>query len=158
MQRQRATTDKLHGAGPGLAVAALAAGLAGAALAQSGVKNAAVKARMALMGEIKDATAVIGGMVKGEIAFDAGKAAAARTALMRHAQQIAPVFEARETDPKSESRSEIWSDWAGFVGKADALAVAAGALDTGSAAGLAAGMGALGKSCGGCHKLFRIDK
>ena len=144
--------------GPALAGVALVCGFAGAALAHSGVKNAAVKARMALMGEIKDATAVVGGMTKGEVAFDAARAAAARAALMSHAGQIAPAFEARESDPKSEARPGIWSDWADFAAKADVMAAAAAALDTGSLVGLQASMGDLAASCGGCHKLYRIEK
>ena len=132
--------------------------LAGAALAHSGVKNAEVKARMGLMGEIKEATAVLGEMAKGQRAFDAAQAAAAREVLIDRAGRIGAAFEAEETDPKSEARPEIWSDWPGFTAKADAMAAAADALQVGSLAEVRAGMSGLAESCGGCHKLYRIDK
>ncbi|MDQ2090895.1 c-type cytochrome [Marimonas arenosa] len=150
--------DMKNGHRTGWLAVGLVWALAGASLAHSGVQNAAVKARMALMGEIKEATGVIGGMVKGEIAFDPAKAAVARAALVRHASEITPAFEAQETDPKSEARPEVWSDWAGFAARAEAMATAAEALDTGSPEALADGLGALGQSCGGCHKLYRIEK
>ncbi|WP_161594648.1 c-type cytochrome [Marimonas lutisalis] len=139
-------------------VAMAAIGLGTAVLAHSGVKNPAVKARMDLMGEIKDATGVLGGMAKGEIAFDPARAAAAREALIEQAGRIPPAFEARETDPKSEARDEIWTDWDGFIARARAMEDAAAALNAGSLDGVRAGMGALGQSCGGCHKPYRIDK
>lgn len=138
--------------------AGLILGLTGGALAHSGVKSAAVKARMALMGQIKEATGTLGGMAKGAIAHDAAKAAAARAALIEHAGAIGPAFRAQESDPKSEARPEIWSDWDGFTTRAAAMEAAARALDTGSLAGIRDGMAGLGASCGGCHKAYRIEK
>ena len=138
--------------------AALALMLSGSALAHSGVKNEAVKTRMALMGEIKEATAVLGDMAAGKRAFDAARAAAARARLIESAGRIGAAFKAPARDPKSESRPEIWSDWPMFRAKAKATRVAAEAMAIGSIGGIRAGMGALGKSCGDCHKLFRIKK
>ena len=136
----------------------LTLGIATAALAHSGVKNAAVKARMNLMVEIKEATGVIGGMAQGKMAFDATKAAAAQQALLAASQKVVAAFEAEETDPKSEAAARIWTDWDGFVTEANALEAAAGALQTASLDDLRAGLRDIGKSCGGCHMTYRIDK
>ncbi|MBV2359213.1 cytochrome c [Thalassococcus sp. CAU 1522] len=129
-----------------------------AALAHSGVKNAAVKARMDLMGEVKAATATLGDMSKGAKPFDAAKAEAARAALERHATRIPALFKAPESDPKTEARPEIWTDWDGFVAIADRMETVASAMDTGSLKTLRAGMGRLAKTCKSCHEAFRIKK
>lgn len=131
--------------------------LAGAALAHGGVGNPAVKARMELMTDIKDATGIIGGMAKGKMAFDPDRAAAARAALRSSAEKIAEAFEDPAVDPKSEALPEIWENWDDFSAKADALVQAASGMETGTLEGVQAGLGALGASCGGCHKLYRMD-
>ncbi|MBR9652417.1 c-type cytochrome [Thalassovita aquimarina] len=131
--------------------------LAGTALAHGGVSNPTVKARMALMEEIKNATGVIGGMAKGKMAFDPDRAAAATAALQASAAQIADAFEAPANDPKSEALPEIWENWDDFSAKADDLVRAASGMETGSLEGVQAGLGALGATCGGCHKSYRMD-
>ena len=137
---------------------AVGAALATAAFAHDDVKNPAVKARMELMGKVKDATGVLGGMAKGEMDFDETKASAARAALIEHAAAIPAAFEANETDPKSTAKAEIWLNWADFTEKAGALGAAAEAMDTSAQEWLGAGMGGLGGSCAGCHKVYRVKK
>lgn len=138
---------------------ALAAALiAGTALAHQGVKNPVVLDRMQLMTGVKDATGTIGGMVKGAIPFDADRAAQARAALIAYAQDIPAHFEAQETDPKSEAKPEIWTDWDGFLKAASDMEVAARGIDTTTPEGLAAGLRQLGASCSGCHQPYRISK
>ncbi len=141
-------------------VAAMAIGavFTGAAFAHEDVKNQAVKARMELMGKVKDATGTLGGMAKGEMAFDEVKATAAKDALVEHAAAIPAAFEARETDPKSTALPAIWENWNDFVLKAGAMEKAAGELDTSAQEWLGAGMGSLGGSCAGCHKIYRVKK
>jgi cytochrome c556 len=131
---------------------------AGAALAHSGVANPAVKARMDLMGQIKEATAGLGKMAQGAVAFDAVAAAKLAQALANHAAEIPAAFEAEETDPTSEARPEIWSDWAGFVADAETLGSAARAMQTASREDVQFGMRAVAKACSSCHENFRIDK
>ena len=128
------------------------------AAAHEDVQNEAVKARMMLMKDIKAAMGTIGGMAKGAVAFNADQAAAAKAALVAAAPQIAIRFEAPETDPKSEARPEIWQNWPDFVQKADDFGAAAAGLQTASVDDLKAGLGAIGKTCGGCHKPYRVDK
>lgn len=148
----------MTGTGKRLIWVACCIGLASTALAHSGVKNAAVKARMDLMGEIKDATAVLGSMAQGKAAFDAGRAAQARAELEALSGRVAEAFSARESDPKSEAQPVIWSDWAGFEAKADVMLRSVTAMRTDTLEALRADMPKLGASCGGCHKLYRIDK
>ena len=136
----------------------LGATLAGAAFAHEDVKNPAVKARMELMGKVKDATGALGGMAKGEMAFDEAKATAARAALIKHAAAIPAAFEAKEMDPKSTALPAIWDNWDDFVTKAGAMGNAAEALDTSAQDWLGAGMGGIGGSCAGCHKAYRVKK
>ncbi len=132
--------------------------LASVAMAHEGVKNEAVKARMILMKDIKDAVGVLGGMAKGEVSFDAAKADAAKEALIRHSAQIPAAFEAEEMDPKSESKPEIWETWEDFVSKSEALGAAAGELDTSDQAWIGPGMGKIGATCKACHETYRVKK
>lgn len=141
--------------------AAMALGLAalgGVALAHEDVKNEAVKARMMLMEDIKDAVGILGGMAKGEVAFDAARADAAKEALISHAARIPEMFEAEEMDPKSEAKPEIWENWSDYVNKAEALGVAAGELDTSDVAWMGPGMGKIGGACKACHEDYRVKK
>jgi len=131
---------------------------AGFALAHSGVMNPAVKERMDLMVDVKDATAVIGKMAKQELPFDTATAEVARLALIEHAEQIPVLFEANERDPKDEAKDEIWRNWDGFVEKANAMRIAAEAMDTSSLNTLRLGLGPLGQSCSGCHETYRVEK
>lgn len=129
--------------------------IASMALAHNGVKNPAVMARMQGMEQIGAASKVLGNMARGRIAFDAEAAASAKAALAQHAAEIPALFEAQEDDPKSEALPAIWSDFADFTAKADALRDAAEAMDVTSAETIAAGMGAVGGSCRSCHKAYR---
>ena len=90
-------------------------------------------------------------------------------AVANHANQmaeaaalIAPAFKKPLTEGATDSKPEIWSDWAKFeVAIADyeaaarALAEAANGSDPGA---VGTAMRGLGKSCGGCHKPFRKPK
>ena len=129
--------------------------VASAAMAHDGVKDPTVQARMHLMEEVKNATGVLGGMAKGSISFDAAQAKSAADSLAASAAAIPAAFEVEATDPASESLPVIWTDFAGFSDKAMALQTAAEAVDTSSLDGVRAGMQAVGRSCGGCHKTYR---
>lgn len=128
--------------------------LASAALAHSGVKNPAVKVRMALMDDIKNATGTLGKMVKGELSFDPGQAEAAQMVLISAAEQIPEAFSAPETDPKSEALPAIWDQWDRFVADSDTMGRAALDMNTASLDGIRAGIGALGKAAGTATQHF----
>lgn len=128
---------------------------AGLVHAKEGVQNPAVKARMDAMATIAANTKALGQMAGGAAPFDAAKAAEYAAALSATAATAADLFVAPETDPVSDARPEIWTNWADFSAKADALAAAAQALDTASVETLAAGMPAVAGSCKSCHSQYR---
>ena len=137
---------------------AMALGLmlvAGAAIAAEGLQNPLVKARMDVMGTNGANAKILGEMAGGKAPFDAAAAAEAAATLAASALQITDVFEPQEDDPVSKAKPEIWANWDAFGGKAEALILAAQALDTSSLAGVQAGMGAVGGACKDCHTTFR---
>ena len=79
-------------------------------------------------------------------------------ALLDAAGRIEAAFEAPESDPKSEALPAIWTDWPGFQSVTTQMLTAVGALDPASLDGVRAGIGPVGKSCGGCHEKYRVKK
>ena len=138
--------------------AMLLVGITTAAFAHSGVKDPDVKARMHLMGQIGTATGVLGNMARGTLDYNAEAASQAREALIKGGNAIAEAFQTEAHDPKTEARPAIWENWPDFVAKAAVLEDAARAMDPGSLVGVRTGMGAIGKSCGGCHEDYRVKK
>ena len=128
-----------------------------AVVAHTGVKNAAVKARMDGMSAIADNVKVLGTMAKGQIAFDAQSAQAAARAIASHSAQSVALFTPNETDPMTEARPAIWENFADFTQKAEALdALATGlAASMNSVQDVQAAMVPLGASCKACHSLYR---
>lgn len=129
--------------------------IATAAAAHEGVKNPAVKARMHAMDVISDNLKTIGSMAQGKVAFDATAAQDAVNEIAAQAEQIPTLFEAQETDPKSEAKPEIWTNWDDFVAQADALTSAAQKVDASSAKGLGQGLATIGGTCRSCHMQYR---
>jgi cytochrome c556 len=70
-----------------------------------------------------------------------------------------PAGSGKEAWAKSEALPVVWSDHAGFTGKAHALAVAADKLDavaqSGNAAAVGPAMHDVGAACKGCHETFK---
>ena len=87
----------------------------------------------------------------------AAAAQTAATAIARHSAETPALFEARETDPKSEAKPAIWADFADFTAKADALESAAleisETLTTPDE--LVPSVQRLGQACKACHSLYR---
>ncbi|MHA6324680.1 c-type cytochrome [Roseivivax sp. CAU 1753] len=133
-------------------------GLATALAAHEGVKDPVVVKRMALMTDIKEDTAVLGGMVKGRVDFDAALAAEIKAALVDHARLIPEHFEPRADDPKSEAMPDIWRDWKDFEDKSEAMRIAAEELDTTGSEALRASFGQFARSCRACHENYRSDE
>ena len=133
----------------------LSVGLSTAAFAHQGVKDAKVKAWMHAMTEAGQASKTLGQMAKGSIPFDAETAQAVRTQLISIAGDIPALFETPASDPVSEALPSIWEGFDDFTVKSEAMSAAAEALDLSNADSLAAGMTALGRSCGGCHRSYR---
>lgn len=127
-----------------------------AAVAHAGVENKAVAARMAGMKAIGGSMKTLGGMAKGAVEFDVAAAQAAVDTIEAQSAQIPTLFEAQETDPMSEAKSEIWSNWDDFVAKSNALNAAAASVTITDADSVGAAMGAMGGSCKACHKDYRL--
>lgn len=130
--------------------------VAGVAVAKEGVQDPTVKARMDLMGTIGMNVKVLGDMATDKAPFDATAAAAAKEALVAASADIAAKFEPQATDPVSEAKPEIWTNWDDFVAKGEALNAAAIAIDPASLEGIKAGMGAIGGTCRDCHSTYRM--
>lgn len=133
--------------------AALAASVA---FAKEEPTDPTVKARVAVMAAIGKNTKVLGDMAGGKAPFDAAAAASAKQAILAATAEIAPKFEPQASDPNSEAKPEIWTNWVDFVTKADAAKAAATALDAGSLDSVKVGMGALGGACKACHTDYRL--
>ena len=129
--------------------------LAGAALAKEGVQDPAVKARMELMDVIAANTKVLGEMAGGKAAFNAQAAATAKANLAAAAAQAAAKFEPQATDPVSDAKPDIWTNWDDFLTKSETLLAQAEALDTTSLESIQAGMGGIGGACKACHSVYK---
>jgi cytochrome c556 len=138
----------------GLVIVAVLVG--GVAIAKEGVKDPQVKARQELMSVVAGNTKTLGEMAGGKIPFDATAAAAAKAALAAAAAEIPAKFEPQATDPVTEAKAEIWTNWDDFVAKSEALLKAAEAVDTTSVETIGAGMGAIGGACKDCHTTYRM--
>ena len=131
-----------------------------AALAHSGVKNSAVKARMDAMSAVGAEMKTLGLMSKGASAFNADTAKAAATAIATQASKTPDLFEANEDDPKSEAKPAIWENFQDFTTKAVALEKVARDLSMSieNVDDLAPAMSALGDTCKACHGDYRQKK
>jgi cytochrome c556 len=128
------------------------------AVAKEGVQDPTVKARMDLMGTIGMNTGVLGNMASGKAPFDAAAAAAAREALIAASADIEAKFATQADDPVSEGTPQIWTNFADFTAKGQALGAAATAMDVASLETVQAGMGAIGGTCRDCHTTYRAKR
>jgi cytochrome c556 len=141
------------------AVAFIAAASAADDLAQ------AVKERRDLMDDVVRPAAKLGGdMIKGNVPFDAGRAAAAMLKISDVPETYVTLFPAgSEVDavPDSEASPKIWEDFDGFKTLAqkleDTSTAAAAAAEQGEAPFKAA-FGDMTKVCKECHKAYRVKK
>ena len=127
------------------AVALGAVLIAGAAFAQAERTDPNAIARSDLMKTIGKNTGILGGIAKGEAAYDAATAEAAKAALVDAFGQVEVVFkEQGGADPADEAKPEIWANWDDFLAHAKTAGDAAAAIDVASAESIGAGLGALG--------------
>ena len=145
----------------------IAAGLAMAVLSAGMITTSAMadplKDRKAAMKSISEANKVIKGYTKGK--GDLKQAVAAANQIASIAKALPDLFPAgsgKGYGKTTRAKPAIWSDWKNFQKANDALVVAASRFASrssmGDAATMKASAGAIGKSCGGCHKLFRGKK
>lgn len=119
-----------------------------------------VKERMAVMNSIGKAMKSISKMARGKAPLNSKKVVEAAVEIGNHGKRITELFPEGSSYGVSEASPNIWKDWNGFRNRADRLVAAAGDLalagSAGDASKIKSAYRALGKSCGGCHKQFRI--
>ncbi|WP_315919438.1 c-type cytochrome [Mesorhizobium sp. SP-1A] len=139
-----------------LAISVLALG---ASVAQADV----VKEREALMKERGKLVGSLAKVVKGEQEFDAAAVLTALKALEANAEKtdIEALFPAGSDTGDTEASPKIWEDMNGFKAAEEKYLQATKAASAAAPAdvdALKAQVGAIGKSCGGCHETFRLKK
>lgn len=99
----------------------------------------------------------LGGMAKGELAFDADTA-------LHHATQVNAMSHMAkegfaEGTEGGDAKADIWSNWDKFSGGMDKFQQVSGELVVAAEAGtleaLRPAVGEMGKTCKGCHDNFR---
>ncbi|MGB7321418.1 MAG: cytochrome c [Albidovulum sp.] len=147
-----------------LACIALASvGFAGTVSAQDAPFAKQIKARQGIMVYRALNIGVLGGMAKGDVAYDAAAAQTAADALAASAtldtSMLWPEGSDNSANPASTASADGWTAEADVMGKNTAFVTAAMAMQAAAGTGLEAlqaAMGPLGGSCGGCHKVSRI--
>ena len=95
----------------------------------------------------------------GEITPDLQKRA---SEIQEISTRLVALFPAGQQAADSRAKPEIWSDMAGFKKANDKFIVAAAALvkavGSGDPAAVGAALKGTGKTCGGCHKPYRLPK
>ena len=141
----------------------LAAGLAvalvsGSALAQMKPETM-VKQRQAAMTLLGKYWGPMAGMMQGKVPYDAKIVQRNAGFLDNISRMPWDGFAESTKDVKSAALPAIWSDSAKFAEAADRLQNEASKLyavsRSGDEAAVKAQLGAVGKSCGGCHESFR---
>ncbi len=127
---------------------------------------AAVQARQATMDLYAFNLGILGAMAKGAVDYDAdaAKAAATNLAALSSMNQMAMWPPGSDTDAMGDATRALPAIWAAdskVFEAGMAMATATGALAEVAGDGLDAlrgGIGAVGKSCGGCHDTYRQPK
>lgn len=142
-------------AGAVLATGAMFIGSDGATAAGA---DKTIAYRKMVMGATGAHIGAIASVVKGETGYAAHVGDHAR-ALAGLARMMPDIFPEGSGEGDTRAKPEIWQDWPRFTAAAKALETAAMDLamkaDSGDMAAIGAGLGAVGKSCGGCHEPFR---
>lgn len=138
-------------------VAVLSAGVAMVAIAQ----DAAVEKRTSVMKSSGGHMKALNATAKGEAPFSPDTVKAAE-GVVANSKQTVTLFHGGAPGKGSAAKAEIWSDWAGFEKAAKAYQDAAPGLvpaaQSGEAPKLQAAIQAVGATCGGCHKPYKLDK
>lgn len=144
---------------------ALAIGGAGlVAIDGAGVQAAddPVKQRMELMKGVGDSTKLGGGMVRGQVPFDAKKAMEAMLVIAETPDKFVALFpEDSKTHPETEAAPAIWENWDDFKKRLNQFKVDAQGAAASAEKGLDAfreGFVKMAQNCKSCHEKYRIKK
>ena len=112
---------------------------------------------MEVMKTIGDQMQILGNMAKGQTPFDAAAANAGLIEVAAQSARIAPMFETRAEDPKSEALPAIWQRWDDFAELAHEAETTAEALagTISTEADLGPALGQIGDTCKACHSRYR---
>ncbi|MFT5173110.1 MAG: cytochrome c556 [Gammaproteobacteria bacterium] len=119
-----------------------------------------VKYRKGVMKAISGHAGAIAQIANGKVSHDAALMGHAH-ALVEVSKQVSAAFKNKAMGHKSTADGKVWSDWAGFDGKAGDLERAALAVATAAKSGPGAVKGKLKDlfaTCKGCHKDYRVKK
>ena len=127
------------------------------ALAHEDVENPTVKARMVVMTTFVENLRTLGGMAKGAVDFDLEQAKIGLADIASKSKNVPELFKIEEMHPKSEALPVIWTDFANFTAKSQALTDAAekALANFSSKDDLISSMRALGSTCKSCHSTYR---
>lgn len=121
-----------------------------------------IKQRQEAMKKIGGAAKSAGQMLKGEVAFDASKAAEVFTVMASNAEIFSTAFpEDSKTGGETEAAPAIWAKPEEFKAK---LVKFEGDIDAAAAAkpdsleSFKTAFGGVAQNCKGCHEEFRVDK
>lgn len=132
-----------------------------------GPHDKAIKARQALMQLYSFNLGILGGMAKGKIDYDAEAASVAADNLLaavsmnQSAMWPAGSHNGDDANRKNRALPAIWDTYPKIAEASKAMDEAAAAMQAAAGNGLGelkGAMGAVGKSCKGCHDDFRAKK
>ena len=116
-----------------------------------------IKYRQAIMKGNSSHAGAIALIAKGNVSQDSALQGHAH-ALLELAKIMPAAFKNNSAASGTRAKTEVWSDWAGFEGKAQAFEKAAMAIVTASKSGpgaVKAKLGDLFDTCKSCHKNYR---
>ena len=152
----------MHGIQRVLTVAVLAVALFAAAAAQAtGDPDEAIKYRQMVMSSLGSHIGAIAAVLKGKVAHN-GHILGHAKAMQAASRMLDDIFPDDSDFGLTRAKPDIWQQPGKFktVKKAfqDASVVLVQAAESGDMGAIGAALGAVGKSCGGCHKPFRAPK
>jgi len=134
-----------------------AVGLVAAAMGPATAQSVAEK-RVAYMKGLGANLGALAKIAKGEAEYTPAAVGNAEH-LAKAGKEMTAQFPANSGGPDTRAKAEIWSNWAGFEKAAKEFETATAALpaavQSGDKAQIGAAVGAVGKTCGGCHDAFR---
>ncbi|NKB19424.1 MAG: hypothetical protein GKS01_02660 [Alphaproteobacteria bacterium] len=121
-----------------------------------------VKMRMDRMEAMGAEMKRIGAMVRDKKGFDGSKISAASERIAQHGRKSNKLFPQGSLKKPTQALPKIWKDWQGFTRAMNAMVRSATVLAEAGRAGnkkrARTAYFALGKSCGACHRTYRVKK
>ncbi len=141
----------------------LAAAVPSPGWAQGGGQGGAMGAKTPLQEERSKKMKSMGGAMRTlKGATSVAPTIGAAQTIVAVAAELDSLFAKGSGGPPTRAKPVIWTDMADFKGKIGGLRQAAAALLKATASGnlgaVKKAVGGVGKSCGACHKLYRVPK